>query len=135
MSNLGYYANAGSLPKVLLPSEIAQNDQVLADLLRRCPQATLDAARRYRITRSHNEVPAIIQGIIGRYIEKDKRDLLSTGQDSLALIGDLGLDSLSMIEISMTLEDVLEIALPDEKLREFQTLGDIKVFARNSLGA
>jgi acyl carrier protein len=135
MSNLGYYANAGSLPKVLLPSEIAQNDKVLADLLRRCPQATLDAARRYRITRSHNEVPAIIQGIIGRYIEKDKRDLLSTGQDSLALIGDLGLDSLSMIEISMTLEDVLEIALPDEKLREFQTLGDIKVFARNSLGA
>ena len=79
-------------------------------------------------------MPAIIHGVIGRYIEKDKRQLLTTGEDSLKLVSDLGLDSLSMIEISMTLEDVLEISLPDEKLRQFQTLGDIKGFARKSLG-
>ena len=133
MSNLGYCANAGSLPKVLLPAEVEKQDRVLRDLLRRCPPATHQAARRYRISRNPIEVPAIIHGVIGRYIEKDKRELLTTGEDSLKLVSDLDLDSLSMIEISMTLEDVLEISLPDEKLRQFQTLGDIKGFARKSL--
>lgn len=103
------------------------------ELLRRCPPATIAAARRFRLTRSAKEIPNIVQGVLGRYVEKDKRELLAIGSDDLGLVNDLALDSLSMIEISMTLEDVLEISLPDEKLRQFKTLGDIKRFARKCL--
>ena len=35
------------------------------------------------------------------------------------------IDSLDVVEIIMKIEDAFEIEIPDEKLKEFQNLGDI----------
>jgi acyl carrier protein len=56
--------------------------------------------------------------------------LLQSPRDDLRLSEDLGLDSLSLIEISMTLEDVLQVSLSEDKLRHLRTLGDISRYAR-----
>lgn len=126
MSESGFHAAASSLPKIMLPAGPSAKRDNLSDLLRRCPLATVQAARRFRLSRDEAEVPTIVNGVISRYQERNQVNLLEQPKDSLRLVEDLGLDSLTMIEISMTLEDVLEVSLSDEKLRQLRTLGDIK---------
>ncbi len=38
---------------------------------------------------------------------------------------DLGADSLDLIELTMALEDENDIKIPDEALKEIQTVGDV----------
>lgn len=104
-----------------------------SSLLRRCSQPAQQAARRYRQTRQPSEVPTIVKGVISHYVEQDRLSLLEQPTDDLRLIEDLGLDSLSMIEISMTLEDAFEITLSENQLRKLETLGDVNNFAWSCL--
>lgn len=129
MSDPGYLSDAGSMPRIALPRA---DKESLHSLLRRCSLETVAAAQRYRRTKSLDEVPTIILGVIARYVEIERGELLRQPKDSLRLSEDLGLDSLSMIEISMTLEDVLEIPLNEEQLRHLKTLGDINAYVRQS---
>ncbi|MFZ9682687.1 MAG: acyl carrier protein [Cephaloticoccus sp.] len=130
MSNSGYVANARQLPAISLPSAGQAPKETLRTLLRRCPRETVEAAVQFRRTRSPEVVPVIVRGVIFRYIEVDRRELLQAPREDLRLSEDLGLDSLSLIEISMTLEDVLEVSLSEDKLRHLRTLGDISRYAR-----
>jgi acyl carrier protein len=41
------------------------------------------------------------------------------------LFDDLGADSLSMVQISMNLEEAFEISIPDERVDKIQTVGDL----------
>jgi acyl carrier protein len=41
------------------------------------------------------------------------------------LEGDLGLDSLDAIELSMVMEEEFDIEIPDSQLKHFKTLGNI----------
>ncbi|MGI6109878.1 MAG: acyl carrier protein [Eubacteriaceae bacterium] len=42
-----------------------------------------------------------------------------------SLIGDLGADSLSVIEMVMSFEDEFDTQIPDEELEKIKTVGDI----------
>ncbi|MCF7688048.1 MAG: hypothetical protein K9M98_07015 [Cephaloticoccus sp.] len=135
MSEIGYLASSTALPKIILPEATGQKDQILAALLRRCSPETLAAARRFRCVRAASDVPVIVRGVITRYVDADKRMLLSGSSEGLRLREDLALDSLSLIEVAMTLEEVMEITLNDDKLRQLQTLGDVNRHTRECLGA
>lgn len=130
MSESGYIADAGNLPPISLPQADKNTKESLHSLLRRCSPETLAAAQRYRRTKALDEVPMVIHGVIARYMEIERRELLREPKANLRLSEDLGLDSLSMIEISMTLEDVLEVSLNEDKLRHLKTLGDINRYVR-----
>lgn len=43
-------------------------------------------------------------------------------------LADLGLDSLARIGLAVAVEDVFEIAIPDEALERFATVGDFMNF-------
>lgn len=73
-------------------------------------------------------VPAIVRGIITHYVEPEVRIRLKEPADNLRLIEDLGLDSLSMMEIMIKVEDLLQVRVSDEELRHFRTLGDFRLF-------
>lgn len=45
-----------------------------------------------------------------------------------SLIGDLGADSLDVIDLSMSIEDEFDIEVPDEEIENFKTVGDIVRF-------
>ncbi len=45
-----------------------------------------------------------------------------------SLIGDLGADSLDVIDLSMSIEDAFDIEVPDEEIENFKTVGDIVRF-------
>ena len=91
----------------------------LAEELQRTPGLTLK--------------PAIVQGVIEHYAERGARSKLRQANDSLRLVEDLGIDSLTMLEIVFLAEEVLQVSIDNEELRPFRTVGDVKAFVAAKL--
>lgn len=102
------------------------NDKELAAALRHCPPTALEAARRFRRTRDAVHVPTILLGVLERYAGPEAAPVLRNAHDDLRLTEDLGVDSLSRLELALLLEEVLQISLPEEQLRAVRTLGDVR---------
>ena len=104
------------------------DETALRDSLKRCSPATIEAAIAYRQTDEASHLPAVIIGVIERFVEADLRSKLKQADDELRLVEDLGIDSLTMMEIVILVEDVLQMQINNEDLRNLRTLGNIKVF-------
>ena len=111
----------------------AEGDDSLCAVLKRCPPATYVAARQFRATGEAQLVPTIVLGIIERFVESGLRPKLRQPHDSLLLAEDLGLDSLTMMEIVILVEDVLGLSIKNEELRQLRTLGDVRQFIAGKL--
>lgn len=66
--------------------------------------------------------------MIERFVEPDLRPKLKEADDELRLVEDLGIDSLTMMGIVILVEDVLQMQINNEDLRNLRTVGDIKIF-------
>ena len=53
--------------------------------------------------------------------------------DDAKIIEDLGADSLDIVEMFMTLEEEFNITIPDNKVVELKTVGNIVNFVKNEL--
>ncbi len=100
--------------------------QELKESLRRCPEGTFEAALAYRKSGDPEQVPIIVMGIVERFLEPELRPKLNEGDDSLRLIEDLGVDSLTMMEIVILVEETVSISFDNQELREIRTIGEIK---------
>ncbi len=89
--------------------------------------AAVPAALELPVNRLEH-APEILQGIITHYVEPELRPRLKAGSDQLRLVEDLGLDSLSMVEVMIRVEDLLQIHVSDAELRHFRTLGEVRLF-------
>ena len=49
-----------------------------------------------------------------------------------SLIGDLGMDSLDVIDLSMSIEDAFDLEIPDGEIEKFKTVGDIVRFVEEN---
>ena len=105
-----------------------ESDAALREKLKRCSPETYKAARKFRKTRDVKTVPTIVHGVIERFVDRDLRTRLSENDDILRLVEDLAIDSLSLFEIVLVTEDVLEITIENDDLCRLRTLGDIKRF-------
>jgi len=108
---------------------LTEND--LADLkegLRRCSPETVDAAVRYRETGDPDTIPTIVFGILERYQPATAPVKLSEADDNTRLIEDIGLDSLTLLEIVLSIEEILQLRIENEELREIRTLGLLNKF-------
>lgn len=105
-----------------------EDETTLRESLKRCSPATIEAALAYRRTQEASHLPAVIIGLIERFVEPDLRARLKEADDDLRLVEDLGIDSLTMMEIVILVEDVLQLQINNEDLRTLRTVGDIKVF-------
>jgi len=100
----------------------------LKEGLRRCSSATLDAAIRFREGSDLQTIPVIVYGILERYQPATAPVKLAAANDSARLIEDLGLDSLTLLEIVLAIEEVLKIHIENDELREIRTVGQINQF-------
>ena len=107
----------------------------LREALRRCPPATLEAALRFHRSGDPACLPVIVRGVIGRYVGREHRAKLDDAPDSLRLIEDLGVDSLTLLEIVLLAEEVLPVSLGNDDLRHLRTLGDVQAFIVRQLSA
>ncbi len=96
--------------------------------MKRCSEASINAAVEFHRTQNHDLVPAVVMGIIERFVEPAVRPLLLEGNDQYRLMEDLGIDSLLMVEIVMVIEEALGITIENEELRGMRNIGDVKEF-------
>ncbi len=82
----------------------------------------------YRKRHNPELLPSIIIGIVERFVEPDLRARLGSGDDDLRFVEDLGIDSLTMMEIVMLVEEVAQLQIPNEDLRSLRTLSDVKTY-------
>ena len=100
----------------------------LKELLKRCRAGTYEAALAFRQDKDISQIETIVMGVIDRHLEPDQREILSKSDDSLRMYEDLGMDSLTMLEIVMLVEQTLQVSIDNEELRDLRTVGDIKSY-------
>jgi acyl carrier protein len=108
----------------------------MADLkegLRRCSAETIAAAIRYREKGDLDAIPTIVFGILDRYQPATAAVKISQANDSTRLIEDIGLDSLTLLEIVLSIEEVLKLHIENEELREIRTLGQLNKFLHDKI--
>src|SRR5882724_11699632 len=123
-STQGTTKSLQSTPKPFAP----EDEAALREALKRCSPSTFEAAVQYRKTGNPEHVPAVVMGVIERFVEPDLRVKLKDADDDLRLIEDLGIDSLTMMEIVILVEDVLQMSINNDELRNLRTVGDVKTF-------
>ena len=104
------------------------DEAALREALKRCSPSTFEAAVQFRKTGNSDHMPAVVIGVIERFFEPDLRSKLKDADDDLRLIEDLGIDSLTMMEIVILVEDVLQLTINNDELRNLRTVGDVKTF-------
>jgi 3-hydroxyacyl-[acyl-carrier-protein] dehydratase len=105
-----------------------EDETAIRESLKRCSPATVEAALQFRRTKDTTQLPVIVLGVIERFVESELRPRLREGDDDLRLMEDLGVDSLTMMEIVMLVEEVLQMQTNNEELRNLRTVGDVKLF-------
>ncbi|MGH7996249.1 MAG: phosphopantetheine-binding protein [Opitutaceae bacterium] len=119
----------GNKPFVALAKPFGPEDEAaLRESLKRCSPSTFEAAVQFRKTGNPEHVPAVVIGVIERFVEPDLRTKLKDADDDLRLIEDLGIDSLTMMEIVILVEEVLQMTINNDELRVLRTVGDVKTF-------
>jgi acyl carrier protein len=100
---------------------------------KRCSEPTVQAILRFRETKDIEVVPPIVTGIIERYMPPESADRFRSATDDTRISEDLGIDSLTMLEIVLSIEEAIELHIEDSELRPLKTLGDVKTFLRAKL--
>lgn len=103
-------------------------ETALRESLRRCSPSAFEAAVQFRKTGNADHVPAVVIGVIERFVEPDLRAKLKDSDDDIRLVEDLGIDSLTMMEIVILVEEVLQMSINNDELRNLRTVGDVKTF-------
>ena len=105
--------------------------------LKRCRPEIIDAALRFRESSDPTEIPVIVYGIVERHLAPEvsqKLDLHHVDEGT-RLVEDLGIDSLTMLEIVLSIEETMAMRIENEELKDLRTLGDVKTFIGQKLTA
>ncbi|MBO5230295.1 MAG: acyl carrier protein [Clostridia bacterium] len=70
-----------------------------------------------------------IKKIISEQLEVDE-SIISEGS---SITGDLGADSLDLVDLAMSIEDEFDIELSDEALDKIKTVGDLVVYIEDRI--
>src|SRR5438477_10821808 len=91
---------------------------------KRCREGTVDAIIDLQRTCDPESVPTIVRGIVWRYVHKDVQSIVdqTTAETPLA---SLGIDSLTMMEIVLDVQDALNVTIEDADLKKMKTIGDL----------
>jgi 3-hydroxyacyl-[acyl-carrier-protein] dehydratase len=105
-----------------------EDEAALREALKRCSPATLEAALAYRRSGGAQYVATVVHGILERFVDPEHRPRLQHPEPDLRVVEDLGVDSLTMLEVVMLVEETLKISIKNEELRGLRTIGDINTF-------
>ena len=112
----------------------SEDESSLREALKRCSESTIESAVEFRKTGNPELVGPVVIGIIERFAEPDKREMLKNASDGLKMVDDLGLDSLTMVEIVLAVEDATGASIDNEDVQKIHTLGDIKAYIAAKMG-
>lgn len=100
----------------------------LKQSFKRCSPETLEAILRYRVEGDRAAVNDIIYGIIERYLPPETEKNIRSFSADARLAEDLGIDSLTMLEVVMSIEEAMGLRIENSELTAIATLGDVLAF-------
>jgi acyl carrier protein len=103
-------------------------DAKLRESFKRCSPETMEAILRFRNECDLSAVIVAVNGIIERYLKLAPGETLAVKPGSTKLGEDLGIDSLTMLEIVMAIEEALDFRIEDSEARAIRTLGDVRQY-------
>ena len=107
------------------------DEKQVADLkqaLRRCKPEVFEGVLKFRNENDLAVVPMIVRGIIERYLPAESKVSMADTTPETLLAEDLGIDSLTMLEIVLSIEEALGFRIEDSELRNIRTMGDVTTF-------
>jgi len=110
------------------PNLTTDKDAKLRESFKRCSPETVAAIFRFRHERDLGAVILVVHGIIERYVKLEGTPAIAERPDSTRLGEDLGIDSLTMLEIVMSIEEALDFRIEDADARNIRTLGDVRKY-------
>ena len=103
-----------------------EQEAKLRESFKRCSPETVEATVRFRREGDLDVVILIVHGIIERYLKLEPGENIAQRPDQTRLGEDLGVDSLTMLEIVMAIEEGLDFRVEDSDARNIRTLGDVR---------
>lgn len=94
------------------------------------PQKVQDDYKKYIETNDSEDLSTFVLSALGFLSEdSDGVEALSSAPDETKLIEQSVIDSLAVAELIFLLEDLFQFTIDDEKMREMETVGDLKAIA------
>ncbi len=103
-------------------------DDRLEEELRRSPPGTKEALNAFKESGAPKQLELFLRGIVARNIDESYEEELEKADENTHFVDDLGIDSLTMVEIVMTLEDALEIELVDDAIKDLKTFKELQKY-------
>jgi 3-hydroxyacyl-[acyl-carrier-protein] dehydratase len=111
-----------------IPDASPEDHPALREALKHCSPATYYAACKFWKTRQGEDLRTLVYGVFERFVDRELRPKLAPAGDTLRLREDLGIDSLTMMEVVMIAEEALQISVANDELTRLHTLGEVQAF-------
>lgn len=123
------------IPLALMATELTDEEKdSLRRSFKRCREGTVEAIIALRETGDTAQIPAIVRGIVWRYVQPEARPVVEEATPETPLVA-LGIDSLMMLEVVLDVQDALDLVIEDSDLRQMQTIGDVVSFLQTRYAA
>lgn len=104
------------------------------ELLKHLPDHIRASFRRYRQTGDFTAADEVVMAIVKDHVPVKKIDQIPAElTDNSTLMGDLGIDSVSIADAVFVLEDVFDVSIANNELNRLRTIGDLRAFIRTKL--
>ena len=107
------------------------NESEIDDRFLNVSPETLETIREYRRMHSPQLIPKIVHGIVEKYLPTDVRDRHVEGVKSLNAFG---LESITLMEVVLDIQDALGITLTDDELRQLRSFDETIVLLSKKVG-
>ncbi len=105
----------------------------LKETLKRCPEGTIEALLNYRAHGDFESLSVFLVGCIKRHTDEEYQACLDEERDTVSFIDDLGIDSMTMMEVVMMVEECLDIQIDNQDLMNLQTIGELNTYIKRVL--
>jgi len=105
----------------------------LRETLRGFPEDTVTACAEFQATGSDEAFQRTVRGVLVHYLSPPPPKPIMSYPGSTRLVADLGLDSITMVELVFLFEDLFLVKLPHEKAIGVVTLDDLSTLLHESL--
>ena len=102
----------------------------LRGILKGFPEETIKACADFQASGDRAAFDRAVFGVITHHLTKPPAQPLATLPGTTSLVADLGLDSITMVEMAFIFEDIFAASLPQEELVKVVTLDDLQAMLR-----
>ena len=113
------------------PAKSHRENSALRIILQGYPEATIAACAEYQRSRDSGALDLAMAGVVQHHLSNPPEQPVAEMPGSTKLADDLGMDSITMVEMACVFEDMVGTRLPDEELDKIVTLDDLRAVLRN----